>query len=156
MEPTPFFRGVAATLLALLALLLTFSAWGQTTGSGAMFEGRPAMAGAQGGIGAQAGPPQGGIGVQGSGAAALDLRRPAIVDTPERAQSTPERAQGGPAQPPSGAAVDRPSHSGVQAPRDPGIAREHSTTRQAERAAKRTIERSRRGKTPLDNPLPGG
>jgi hypothetical protein len=53
--------------LVLAALLLALNeAHGQSTGSAAVFEGRPAMAGAQGGLGAQAGPPQGGIGVQGS------------------------------------------------------------------------------------------
>jgi hypothetical protein len=53
--------------LVLAALLLTLSeAHGQSTGAAAVFEGRPAIAGAQGGLGAQAGVPQGGIGVQGS------------------------------------------------------------------------------------------
>jgi hypothetical protein len=56
-----------AVALVLAALLLTLSeVHGQSTGSSAVFEGRPAMAGAQGGLGAQAGPPQGGIGVQGT------------------------------------------------------------------------------------------
>jgi hypothetical protein len=47
-------------------------------GAGAVFEGRPAMAGAQAGLGAQAGPSQGGVGVQGSEAAQrnLHVRRP--------------------------------------------------------------------------------
>lgn len=76
----------AVALVAALALL-AFEVAGQgsaaqsTTASG-MFQGRPAMAGAQGGLGAQAGLPQGGLGVQGSQAAELNLRRPRIVDEP--------------------------------------------------------------------------
>lgn len=77
---------IAVALVAALALL-AFEAAGQgnaaqsTTAAG-MFQGRPAMAGAQGGLGAQAGLPQGGLGVQGSQAAQLNLRRPRIADEP--------------------------------------------------------------------------
>jgi hypothetical protein len=77
---------IAVALVAALALL-AFEVAGQggaaqsTTAAG-MFQGRPAMAGAQGGLGAQAGLPQGGLGVQGSQAAELNLRRPRIVDEP--------------------------------------------------------------------------
>lgn len=47
--------------LVLLALLLTLSeVHGQATGAAGAFEARPAIAGAQGGLGAQAGVPQGG------------------------------------------------------------------------------------------------
>ncbi|HYE39752.1 MAG TPA: hypothetical protein VEB23_07460 [Ramlibacter sp.] len=46
----------------------------------AVFQGRPAMAGAQGGLGAMAGPPQGGIGLQGSDGAGLNLRRPHVIE----------------------------------------------------------------------------
>jgi hypothetical protein len=38
------------------------------------------MSGAQAGLGAQAGPPQGGIGLQGSNGAGLNLRRPRIIE----------------------------------------------------------------------------
>lgn len=76
--------GVAAVLaLALLAA----EAWGQTPpnqtmspNAQAVFQGRPAMAGAQAGLGAMAGPPQGGIGLQGSDGAGINLRRPHVVD----------------------------------------------------------------------------
>jgi hypothetical protein len=70
---------VAVALVAALALL-AFEAAGQTTGSAAVFEGRPALSGAQGGLGAQAGPPQGGIGLQGSEGAQLNLRRPHVIE----------------------------------------------------------------------------
>ncbi|TWO71095.1 hypothetical protein FN976_12310 [Caenimonas sedimenti] len=75
-HPTHWLGVAAIVALALLA----FEAAGQSTGAGAMFEGRPAMAGAQGGQGAQAGPPQGGIGLQGTEGAELRLRRPAIIE----------------------------------------------------------------------------
>lgn len=56
-----------AVALILAVLLLTLSeAHGQSTGAAAAFEGRPAMAGAQAGQGAMAGPPQGGIAVESS------------------------------------------------------------------------------------------
>ena len=57
-----------AVALVLAVLLLTLSeAHGQSSGAAATFEGRPAMAGAQAGQGAMAGPPQGGIAVENSG-----------------------------------------------------------------------------------------
>ncbi len=68
-----------AVALVLAALMLALNeAHGQSAGAAAVFEGRPAMAGAQAGLGAQAGPPQGGVGVQGPEAAqrSLQLRRP--------------------------------------------------------------------------------
>lgn len=71
-HPTHWIAVAAAASLALLA----FEAAGQSTGAQAVFEGRPAMAGAQAGLGAMAGPPQGGIGLQGSDGAQLNLRRP--------------------------------------------------------------------------------
>ena len=46
----------------------------------AVYQGRPAMAGAQAGLGAMAGPPQGGIGLQGSDGAGLNLRAPRIIE----------------------------------------------------------------------------
>jgi hypothetical protein len=72
-------RWIGIAAVAALALL-AFEAAGQSTGSSAMFEGRPALAGPQAGLGAQAGPPQGGIGLQGSAGAELRLRRPAIIE----------------------------------------------------------------------------
>lgn len=68
-----------AVALVLAAFMLALNeAHGQSAGAAAVFEGRPAMAGAQAGLGAQASPPQGGVGVQGPQAAQrkLHLRRP--------------------------------------------------------------------------------
>ena len=72
---------VAVALAASLALL-AFEVAGQSTGAQAVFEGRPAMAGAQAGLGAMAGPPQGGIGLQGTEGAQVQLRPPAGAATP--------------------------------------------------------------------------
>jgi hypothetical protein len=75
-------RGIA---LILLVALMTLHAYGQpqnhdlTPNARAVFQGRPAMSGAQAGLGAMAGPPQGGIGLQGSDGAGLSLRRPWVI-----------------------------------------------------------------------------
>lgn len=85
--------------LVLAALLLTLTeVHGQSTGAAAVFEGRPALAGAQAGLGAQAGPPQGGIGVQGSEAAQrqLRLRRPSGLDEMPPVAGNGELVAGGP------------------------------------------------------------
>lgn len=75
-----------AVALVLAVLLLTLSeAHGQSAGAAATFEGRPAMAGAQAGQGAMAGPPQGGIAVENSGD--LPLRRDVKDVKPSRDQS---------------------------------------------------------------------
>lgn len=69
--------------VAFAALMLTITeANGQTsTGSAAVFEGRPALSGAQGGLGAQAGMPQGGLGVEGNdGVRGLNLRKPSGLE----------------------------------------------------------------------------
>lgn len=72
---------------AVLAVgLLTVEAMAQQVNrgfnpnAGAVFQGRPAMAGAQAGLGAMAGPAQGGIGLQGSDGVGLNLRRPRIIE----------------------------------------------------------------------------
>lgn len=74
-HPLAHWLGVAA--IAALGLL-AFEAFGQSTNAQAVFEGRPAMAGAQAGQGAMAGPAQGGIGLQGSDGAQLNLR-PSVI-----------------------------------------------------------------------------
>lgn len=70
---------IAVALVAALGLMAA-EVYGQmSTGAAAMFEGRPALAGAQGGLGAQAGLPQGGLGVQGNEAAERNLRPPRVI-----------------------------------------------------------------------------
>lgn len=79
------FHWIGIALVLLLALI-AFEASGQPVNSqlsanaSAVFQGRPAMAGAQAGLGAMAGPPQGGIGLQGSDGAGLNLRRPQVIE----------------------------------------------------------------------------
>jgi hypothetical protein len=73
---------VAIALAASLALL-AFEAAGQSASGQAVFQGRPAMAGAQAGEGAMAGPPQGGIGLQGTEGAQMNLRPPPIASQPQ-------------------------------------------------------------------------
>ena len=140
----------AAVVLAALLLTLT-DVHGQTTlGAGAMFQGRPEMAGAQGGLGAQAGPPTGGIGLQGSEGAekGLNLRKPSGLDT-----------------------MGKPSNDSIVAPApghlegnsllkkeqslvgksDSALARdETSVVKKTRRAAKRTVQRTRHGVAPID------
>ena len=98
--------------------------------------GLPAMAGAQGGLGAQAGPPQGGIGVQGS-----DLSPPRDASKPQRSQEVaPPRDSTKP-----GSAQE------VTKPRDTSLASdERSAVKKSKRAAKRTVKRSRTGVGEID------
>lgn len=83
-HPTHWIAVAAALGFGLLAVE---AAGQQSTNSlnispnaNAVFQGRPLMSGAQAGLGAQAGPAQGGIGLQGSDGAGLNLRRPRIIE----------------------------------------------------------------------------
>jgi len=110
--------------LVLLALLLTLSEAHGQTGAGAVFEGRPAMAGAQAGQGALAGPPQGGIGAQG---------------TVAQADNRAAREEAKPARDP-----------GIKPARDPSVAKDERTVSKAKRTAKRVIKRARTGVGDID------
>jgi hypothetical protein len=81
-HPTHWIGVAVVIALALLA----FEAAGQSTNAAAVFEGRPAMAGAQAGQGAQAGLPQGGMGLQGSDGATRSLRKPQVIEQQMAAQ----------------------------------------------------------------------
>jgi hypothetical protein len=171
MQPTAWFWIVAAAVLAV-ALFTVGPAHGQSTGAKAVFEGRPAMAGAQAGTGAMAGPPQGGVGPQspedpGAGVT-FQRRAPTSTDPAVSAANAP--AANGPSVPRDPGGVDRPAKDGVQ-PRNDGlqpqrdrdsgnvIKRERgqqdaaggSTTKKAQRGAKRSIERARRGVSGVDS-----
>lgn len=80
---------LAVAAVAVIALLTLSNVYGQRTDAGAMFNGRPAMAGAQAGTGAMAGPPQGGIGVQGTENAGIAVRRPPGLDDMPRGTIDP-------------------------------------------------------------------
>jgi hypothetical protein len=76
---------IGVAVVAALALLAFEAAGQQATNNlnpnaQAVFQGRPAMSGAQAGLGAMAGPPQGGIGLQGSDGAGRSLRSPHVID----------------------------------------------------------------------------
>ncbi|HSV35786.1 MAG TPA: hypothetical protein VLI46_09525 [Ramlibacter sp.] len=133
MKSHPPYHWIAVTL-ALAASLLTLSELhGQSTGAAATFEGRPAMAGAQAGLGAQAGPPQGGLGVQGTDMAQVGVGRAATPANPASAS-------------------DASARSDVKPGRDQSIAKDQrSATQKAKRAVKRTISRSRHGNAPIDS-----
>ena len=133
-------RWLPAAVITAAVLLTLTPAWGQTQGAGAMFEGRPAMAGAQGGQGAQAGMPQGGLGVQGSEAQrGLNLRKPSGLD----------------AMPPvprdSGLDVAGAARSDATLKRDAGLAKEQrSSVKKAKRATKRSLDRAKTGSSEID------
>jgi hypothetical protein len=106
-HPTHWLAVAVVVALAMMA----FEAWGQQTvhelrtnpNAQAVFQGRPAMSGAQAGLGAMAGPPQGGIGLQGSDGAGRNLRRPRVVEQ----QMNPL---------PSAGCADVPQASGAEKP----------------------------------------
>ena len=87
MKPYPHHPTHWIGIALVLALgLVAVEAFGQqaannvSPNASAVFQGRPAMSGAQAGLGAMAGPPQGGIGLQGSDGAGLNLRAPRIIE----------------------------------------------------------------------------
>jgi hypothetical protein len=133
--------------LVVIAFLLTLSeAHGQSAGTSAVFEGRPALAGAQGGQGAQAGPSQGGIGVQGSEAAGREMRL--------RQPSPPDDVLQGKreANVESDAADKTTPRKEVQPARDRSLAKdERSSVQKGKRAAKRSISRARYGVSEIDS-----
>lgn len=131
--------------VAVVALFTFGHARGQSANASAAFEGRPALAGAQAGQGAQAGVAQGGIGVQGNEAAQRQLRlhKPSGLDTmgaPPSPLAEPS------AVPPVTARSDI-----TLVPKKDEVNRDvTSTTRTVKRAAKRTVERSRTGVGGID------
>ena len=144
---------IAAATVLPVALCMVGHVHGQGTGSEAVFQGRPAMAGAQGGTGAMAGPPQGGV-------------APQSVDQP--GGGVPLRAPGGPSSTdqavprdpgvtpaPGGGDLkpkrDRDATDGVVKRERDATGSENSTARKAKRATKRSYERARRGLSGVDS-----
>jgi hypothetical protein len=136
------YHWLVVAVVALVALFTFGHARGQTTNAAAAFEGRPSLAGAQGGLGAQSGMAQGGIGVQGNDAAQRQLRlhKPSGLDSmPALPQATGEVA-------PVTARSDL-----TLVPKKDEVARDQRRpARVAKRAARRTIERSRTGVGAID------
>jgi hypothetical protein len=142
--------------LIVVAFLLTLSqAYGQSTGAAALFEGRPALAGAQGGQGAQAGPPQGGIGVQGSQSAerSLHLRKPSgLEDTPPRATRDDNLNVVVANDDVAARQEVLPGRDHMRPGRDQSLAKDQrSAVQKTKRAAKRTISRARHGVAEIDS-----
>ena len=137
--------------LILAALLFTLSeAHGQSTGSAAVFEGRPSMAGAQGGLGAQAGPPQGGLGVQGSDAAQRTVAPRRQATPQDFPQGTHDNVAG--IDVPTAKAEAAAARQDVKPARDTGIAKDQrSAAKKVKRTAKRTFSRNRQGINPIDS-----
>jgi hypothetical protein len=131
--------------LVLAALLLTLSEAHGQSGAAAVFEGRPAMAGAQGGQGAQAGVPQGGLGVQGNEAAERSMRlsKPSELDQIRQTRRDGEAVA-------VAANPDPAVRKDIAPAPDKSIAKEQRSVKKAKRAAKRTVERARHGNTPID------
>jgi hypothetical protein len=122
------YHWILAALVAI-AFLLTLSEAHGHDGAAAMIQGQPAMAGAQGGLGAQAGAEQGDIGVHGDEAAAA-----------------------GPDSKKDGKTLRKSKPVEVKPKRDPGFAKDqHSATGKVKRAVRNTISRARHGVSPVDS-----
>ncbi len=145
-----------SVLLALVsaALLVTLSDARAQSGAATVFEGRPAMAGAQGGMGAQSGMPQGGLGVQGNEAAERGLRlsKPSQLDEMQQAR----RAGVDPiAAADTEQAANLAVRKDIKPVPDRSLAKDQrSATRKISKAAKRTISRAKHGTSPIDTVAP--
>ena len=131
-----------------------------STGAQATFQGRPAMAGAQAGTGAMAGPPQGGVAPQSTDqpGGGLVLRAPESIRNRDVTPKQPDQ--------------DMPRQGEQAVPRDPGVdvpkdgelsprrdrddgevikrdrdsaGTDQSTGKKVRKSARRTLEHSRRG-----------
>jgi hypothetical protein len=150
----PPYHWIAVSLIVVVFLLTLSEAHGQSTGAMAQFEGRPALAGAQGGQGAQAGPAQGGIGVQGSESAqrSVRVRKPSGPD--DTTQGTRDNNLN--VTVPGADVASRqevvPGRDHTSPRRDQSLAKDqHSTVKKTKRAAKRTISRARHGVAEIDS-----
>jgi hypothetical protein len=151
---------IAAATVLPVTLCMFGHVYGQGTGSEAVFQGRPAMAGAQGGTGAMAGPPQGGVSPQSVDQAGggLVLRRPG-----ENGTEAPLPRDPGVGTPGKGS-IGVPGNTGELKPRRDrdatgGVVKRerdatgtgNSTTSKAKRGAKRSLERAKRGVSGVDS-----
>ncbi|MET0310542.1 MAG: hypothetical protein ABW051_00680, partial [Burkholderiaceae bacterium] len=143
--------------VGMVAAVLTFAfsaVHGQAPGGGAAAAaagaGRPAMAGAQGGLGVQAGVPQGGIGVQGNDAAerAVRLSMPLATGRAVEPGEVPSPANQARAEVAAAAEQERVNPTPK---RDGNAVQKRSTTDKATRATKRSIERARTGVGKVDS-----
>jgi hypothetical protein len=139
---------VAVAVVLAVAMLTASLAHGQQqrNDATATFQGRPAMAGAQAGTGPMAGPPQGGIGVQGQDNSGVALRPPSGLR---------DMAQGTVTAGADSIAVNkavRDDKDVVKRDRDSGVAKqEHAPVKKAKRAAKNVTKQARHGVPNVDS-----
>ncbi|ROZ66214.1 hypothetical protein [Ramlibacter sp. WS9] len=138
-------------LVALAALLLTLGEAHGQSGAAAVFEGRPAMAGAQGGLGAQAGVAQGGIGVQGNAVAERTLRLGKPTGLDDIRQARRDEAPDVIAASNSDVTLRKDA---APAP-DKSVAKDQRSAKKVTRALKRTITRARHGVSEVDTSAAG-
>jgi hypothetical protein len=171
MQPTAWFWIVAAAVLAV-ALFTVGNAHGQSTGSGAAYQGRPAMSGAQSDLGTMSGPPQGGLAPQSTEdvGGGIGARRQAGMAAPAaNGPQVPrdrglERSQDGPATPRDSGMERLPGSGGELRPQrdrggdvikrdrdENGLQQQGKTSQKAKRAGKRSVERARRGVSGVDS-----
>jgi hypothetical protein len=140
-----------AVAVALAALLLTLGEAHGQSGATAVFEGRPAMAGAQGGLGAQAGVAQGGIGVQGNAVAERTMRlgKPTGLDDIRQARrdEAPDVI--------AASNSDVTLRKDVAPAPDKSVAKDQRSAKKVTRAIKRTISRARHGVSEVDTSVAG-
>lgn len=160
MQPTAWFWIIAAAIVAV-ALFTVSNVHGQTSGSSAAFEGRPAMAGAQGGTGAMAGPPQGGLSPQSPSDRGGGINPRRDTDNPAQANGPAVPRDPGPI--PRDPGLDRSVGGGEVRPQrdrdevikrdrdDHGLQQQNKGTSKARRATKRSVERARRGVSGVDS-----
>lgn len=131
------YHWITVAAVTAVALFTLSEAWGGATGAAAVFEGRPAMSGAQAGQGAMAGPPQGGISPQGTDGGGLNLRRPIAL----------QGAAGGSVPRDPGMAKPNPSDDRSVMPqrdRDDGaVTRQGRAADKTRRAAKKVVKKER-------------
>lgn len=126
---------IAVAIVVGVAMLTATLAHGQQqrNDAGAMFQGRPAMAGAQAGTGPMAGPPQGGIGAQGQDGSVVALSPPAAVRDDKEIVKR-----------------DR-DNDVIKRDRDSGVAKEErSAVKKTKRAAKNAAKQARHGVPTVD------
>lgn len=148
----------ALVALVLLALLLTLSEAHGQSGAATAFAGRPVMGGANGGQGAMAGLPQGGIGVQGTEAAERSLRlsKPSQLDEMRAAKREgTDMVEAGDANHQAQLEirkdVGKDLGKDMAAPRDTSIAKEQRSAKKVVKSAKKTAKQARHGVAEFDS-----
>jgi hypothetical protein len=144
-----------AIVLAVAVLTASLAHGQQRNDASANFQGRPAMAGAQSGTGAMAGPPQGGIGIQGQDNSGLALRPPSgLRDMPQGTLTASADA----------IAVNKAVRDNkdivqrdrdddvIKRDRDSGVAKsDRSAVKKTKRAAKNVSKQARHGVPTIDS-----